>query len=75
MSMYRNDNIMVIVESRSDFLVGACVCGGGGGGDQGRGGCYAVGDYDLLGEARREDSCKVRSHLLGKESLARNLPV
>ena len=35
MSMYRNDNIMVIVESRSDFLVGACVCGGvtrGGGG-------------------------------------------
>ena len=33
MSMYRNDNIMVIVESRSDFLVGACVCGGGG--DQG----------------------------------------
>ena len=69
MSMYRNDNIMVIVESRSDFLVGACVWEGVTRG----GGCYAVGDYDLRGKARREDSCKARSPLLGKESLARNL--
>ena len=39
----------------------------------GGGYCYAVGDYDLRGETRREDSCKARSPLLSKESLARNL--
>ena len=47
---------------------------GVGGGVTRGGDCYAVWDNDLRGEVRREDSCKVRSPLLGEESLARNLP-